>query len=216
MTSLRESNFIWLTFCLAAMMFLRALTDEFPGFFTLHLIEYANIALLLMALHCLRTGKTWYRSQMAVLIAMFVVVIAQSTTTLNHLDLAYLLLSMVFISSATYMVGKQVLMTGSVSMQKMIGSIAVYMLLGLIWSAWYGVVLQFAPNALSGIEYTHWHESAGDLTYFSFVTLTSLGYGDVSPLTPIAKVVVVLEAMTGMLYLAIVVASMVGALQRDD
>ena len=77
-------------------------------------------------------------------------------------------------------------------------------------------MLQFAPNALSGIEYTHWHESAGDLTYFSFVTLTSLGYGDVSPLTPIAKVVVVLEAMTGMLYLAIVVASMVGALQRDD
>ena len=216
MTSLRESNFIWLTFCLAAMMFMRALTDEFPGFLTLHIIEFVNIALLLIALHCLTSDKSWYRSQLAVLTAMFVVVIAQSATPLKYLDLAYLMLSMVFIGSATYMVGKQVLMTGSVSMQKMIGSIAVYILLGLIWSAGYGVVLQFSPNALSGIEYINWHESAGDLTYFSFVTLTSLGYGDVSPVTPIAKVVVVLEAMTGMLYLAIVVASLVGALQRDD
>lgn len=216
MASLRESNFIWLTFCLVAMMCMRALTDEFPDFFTLHLIEYANIVLLLMALHCLTSNKLWYRSQLAVLAAMFAVVIAQSTTTLNYLDLAYLVLSMVFIGSASYMVGKQVLMTGSVSMQKMIGSIGVYMLLGLLWSAWYGVLLQFAPNALSGIEYTNWHESAGDLTYFSFVTLTSLGYGDVSPVTPIAKVVVVLEAMTGMLYIAIVIASLVGAMQRDD
>ena len=49
------------------------------------------------------------------------------------------------------------------------------------------------------------------MTYFSFVTLTTLGYGDISPATPIAEVLVILEAVTGMFYFAIVVASLIGA-----
>ncbi|MCV5959457.1 potassium channel family protein, partial [Escherichia coli] len=47
--------------------------------------------------------------------------------------------------------------------------------------------------------------------YFSFVTLTTLGYGDISPLTPLAQVVVYLEAITGVFYMAIVVSSLVSS-----
>jgi voltage-gated potassium channel Kch len=52
------------------------------------------------------------------------------------------------------------------------------------------------------------------MTYFSFVTLTTLGYGDISPVTPVAQVLVVLEAVTGMFYIAIIVASLIGAAMR--
>jgi voltage-gated potassium channel Kch len=52
-------------------------------------------------------------------------------------------------------------------------------------------------------------------TYFSFVTLTTLGYGDMSPTTPTAQVLVVLEAVTGMFYLAIIVASLVGSMREN-
>jgi voltage-gated potassium channel Kch len=51
------------------------------------------------------------------------------------------------------------------------------------------------------------------MTYFSFVTLTTLGYGDISPVTPIAKVLVILEAVVGMFYIAIIVASLIGAVR---
>jgi voltage-gated potassium channel Kch len=49
------------------------------------------------------------------------------------------------------------------------------------------------------------------MTYFSFVTLATLGYGDISPASPIAQVIVILEAVTGAFYMAIVVASLIGA-----
>ncbi|MBT8054181.1 MAG: potassium channel family protein [Gammaproteobacteria bacterium] len=53
-------------------------------------------------------------------------------------------------------------------------------------------------------------------TYFSFVTLTTLGYGDISPATPLAEVLVILEAVTGIFYLAIIVASLMGSLRDQD
>ena len=52
-------------------------------------------------------------------------------------------------------------------------------------------------------------------TYFSYVTMTTLGYGDISPVTPLARVLVIIEAMTGMFYLAVIVASLVGGMRAD-
>jgi voltage-gated potassium channel Kch len=52
--------------------------------------------------------------------------------------------------------------------------------------------------------------------YFSFVTLTTLGYGDIVPATPLARMLTVLEAATGVLYIAITVARLVAAYQRAD
>ncbi|MCP4237541.1 MAG: two pore domain potassium channel family protein [Aestuariibacter sp.] len=48
------------------------------------------------------------------------------------------------------------------------------------------------------------------LTYYSFVTLTTLGYGDISPVTPIARFLVFMEAIVGVFYMAILVASLIG------
>lgn len=52
--------------------------------------------------------------------------------------------------------------------------------------------------------------------YFSFVTLTTLGYGDIVPATPLARILAVLEAATGVLYIAITVARLIAAYQRAD
>lgn len=52
--------------------------------------------------------------------------------------------------------------------------------------------------------------------YFSFVTLTTLGYGDIVPATPLARILAVLEATTGVLCVAITVARLVAAYQRAD
>lgn len=55
------------------------------------------------------------------------------------------------------------------------------------------------------------HENFSDAAYFSFVTLTTLGYGDILPITPIAKVFAYLEAIIGVFYMAIVVSSLVSS-----
>jgi voltage-gated potassium channel Kch len=66
------------------------------------------------------------------------------------------------------------------------------------------------------VEAANWYDNLPTMTYFSFVTLTTLGYGDISPAKPMAEVLVVLEAITGMFYLAIIVASLVGARRDRD
>jgi voltage-gated potassium channel Kch len=73
------------------------------------------------------------------------------------------------------------------------------------------VVIEYSPNAFTGMEAISWGENFSNAAYFSFVTLTTLGYGDISPVTPLAQVVVYLEAIVGVFYMAIVVSSLVSA-----
>ena len=73
----------------------------------------------------------------------------------------------------------------------------------------YLVLLTFDPQALEGLVFENWRHAFSDTAYFSFVTLTTLGYGDILPRDPLARFLAYLEAVTGVFYLAIVVASLV-------
>jgi hypothetical protein len=99
-----------------------------------------------------------------------------------------------------------VLRRGSITTRRIQGAIAVYLLLGFIWAQLYELVALWRPGAFTGAV-----EGMGSLpwTYYSFVTLTTMGYGDIMPVHPLARAVAVLEALTGQLYLAIMLARLV-------
>ena len=80
----------------------------------------------------------------------------------------------------------------------------------------YLLVAEFNPNAFSGIEQASWKQNFPEFIYFSFVTLTTLGFGDVLPLSPLARFLVYMEAVVGVFYMAIVVSSLVGASLSDS
>jgi voltage-gated potassium channel Kch len=92
---------------------------------------------------------------------------------------------------------------------------AIFLLLGLIWATLYLIVLEFSPTAFNGIVARGWVENFPLASYFSYVTLTTLGYGDISPAEPVSRVLVYLEAITGAFYMAVVVASLVGARRAE-
>jgi hypothetical protein len=101
----------------------------------------------------------------------------------------------------------KVLTTGSVTRARIEGAVAAYLLLGLSWASAYKLVALYNPAAFQGpIE-----SSASGLafTYFSFVTLTTVGFGDITPVLPLARSLAVTEALTGQLYLAILLARLV-------
>ena len=75
----------------------------------------------------------------------------------------------------------------------------------------YILLNQLEANAFSGIQDKNWLNSFTDFTYFSFITLTTLGYGDILPTTSTARFLVFMEAIVGVFYMAIVVSSLVGA-----
>jgi hypothetical protein len=89
------------------------------------------------------------------------------------------------------------------------GSICAYFLLGIIWSEIHSFLEMLQPGSFQMPQLADSDVSSSFL-YFSFVTLTTLGYGDMVPLTSGAKAFAFLEAIFGQLYLAILIAKLVG------
>ncbi|MGD8270127.1 MAG: potassium channel family protein [Desulfobacterales bacterium] len=108
------------------------------------------------------------------------------------------------------------------------GAICAYLLVGAMWAHVFSIVEILTPGSFAytaiEAEATDGPEPIRDqtdrFTYFSFVTLTTLGYGDMTPLTRPARNLTALEAIFGQLYLAVLIARLVGQVQfykkRDD
>lgn len=100
-----------------------------------------------------------------------------------------------------------------VTMDIIMGSICVYLFIGLAFSMFYEFLHYLNHNAFNFIHQDI--DPSSEFFYFSYVTLTTLGYGDITPNTQIAKSVSVMEAIIGQFYLAIMVARLV-ALQLSN
>ncbi len=83
-----------------------------------------------------------------------------------------------------------------------------YLLIGLSASLFFFIIDLFAPNSFSNILAEQ--DTFSTFIYFAFVTLTTLGYGDISPLTPLARSLSTFTALFGQLYLVIIMALIVG------
>jgi hypothetical protein len=104
----------------------------------------------------------------------------------------------------------RVFRAGPVNIHRILGAVALYLLLGLAWAFAYEAVALFDPGAFAfaappGTPV----ERTATLVYFSFSTLTTVGYGDVTALHPFARSLAVLEALTGQLFPAITLARLV-------
>jgi len=90
---------------------------------------------------------------------------------------------------------------------RLVGAIVVYLLLGLIWGVVYAFLGTHSPEAFSG--HPDATEGLSGWVYFSFVTLTTVGYGDITPITRGARQLAMLEALVGQLYPAVIIARLV-------
>ena len=96
---------------------------------------------------------------------------------------------------------------GPVSIHRVRGAIAAYLLLGFTWAAAYALVEALAPGSFATARPESTHDRSW--LYFSFVTLTTVGYGDITPVHRAARSLAMLEALTGQLYPAILIARLV-------
>jgi len=110
--------------------------------------------------------------------------------------------------------------SGKVTVDKIKGAIAVYLLFGLTWSILYGLLDQILPHAfnLPGIADMSSADRQQMLTYFSFVTLTTVGYGDITPTHEVPRMFAIMEALCGQLYPATLLARLVSleVMHRDS
>jgi hypothetical protein len=95
------------------------------------------------------------------------------------------------------------------------GAVCGYLLLGIIWSLLYHAVETASPGSFAVPAPPAGQTAAGQvsrdaLSYYSFITLSTVGYGDVTPITPLARTLAWIEAIAGQFYLAVLVAGLVG------
>ena len=102
------------------------------------------------------------------------------------------------------------------------GASAVYMLLGLAFARLYLALLKWAPDSfaasdllLSQVDQLGW-KASGLIHYYSLVTLTTIGYGDVTPVSPLARNLAAIEGIIGQLFIAAVVARLVSLYSRES
>jgi ion channel len=98
-----------------------------------------------------------------------------------------------------------------VNVEVLCASIAAYLMLGLTWTVAYWLVDQLTPGGAFSFNTTRGAHSMNGFTgfYFSFITLSTVGYGDITPVTQAARWLAAMEAMTGLLYVAVLIARLV-------
>lgn len=110
---------------------------------------------------------------------------------------------------------RQVFGTRRLRIDDVVGAFSGYILIALIWGrlyvlAWMALPTSFNISPDIGWELRNWSTLHALFDYFSFTTITSIGYGDMTTIAPVSDALVWLEVMCGQFYMAVVVATIVG------
>ena len=107
-------------------------------------------------------------------------------------------------------VTRAVFAPGRITFHRIIGAVLLYLSVGITFMALFSLVALMVPNAFTGLGPLQDNLSVlSNFIYFSFVTLTSVGYGDIAPLHPVARSLANVEAIIGQLYPATLLARLV-------
>lgn len=120
-------------------------------------------------------------------------------------------MSMLFFVFVTITILEHILRSKEVTADTLYAAVCVYLLLGIMWASIYGVLEYLTPGAIfTGKEGDiNASVSSNVLIYYSFTTLTTLGFGDITSLTPQARIISILEAITGQMFIAFLVARLI-------
>jgi voltage-gated potassium channel len=105
---------------------------------------------------------------------------------------------------------------GAIIRAKLLASLSLYLILGMFYFTVFNLIQEVHPGSFVEVGPTPIAASRDSLFYFSLATLTTLAYGDVVPVSRPARIIAVLEAATGVFYVAIMVARLVAAYQKAD
>jgi voltage-gated potassium channel len=211
-----RDNFLWLLIALVALLFSSALFDQmFDDGAGARIVNLSITATLLVAVWSLDHRRRRRLSRFGISIALVAITIGDILLMNAELNATILILILLFLCSTIVIAARQILFTGHIDGNKIVGAIVIYLLIGLSWAFAYLLVEQIYPGSINGLEYDNWQDNLHTMIYYSFVTMTALGYGEITPAMSLARFLAYMEAVVGQFYLAILVASLIGARLRS-
>ena len=197
----------------------------FPGFFGTMAIQISFSIMLLVTVFTLSNSKK------AMIIGAVLALVSSSANSYNlYLDNFWteflaLTTSLTFVTFTTVCLFRNVFLVKNVEVNLIFGAICIYVLLAIFWGLFYGLIDLLAPgsfqNIVSNADTSNLTKEVMALRfhaflYYSFVTQTTLGYGDITPMTPLAKNYAAIQATMGVFYLAILVGGLISMLINRD
>ena len=179
-------------------------------------IIYEILVIVLMAGICLVVFEKWSER----LVALFAAIPAAYAVTVHNSLLWHAIVSG-FLEYAVFVILRNIYRRNSIRSDDLIGAVCGYLMTGIAWGNFYVMIHYFEPNAFQMsparmAEAVDPHSVRFVFNYFSFVTLTTVGYGDIVPIGSIASTVSWLEACFGQFYVAILVAQLIGLKQLNS
>jgi Ion channel len=197
-----------LTIMMAVLMFVVAPMQAI-GVLAAHHFGIA-FALLLVAAVFMVSGSAMAVGAILLAITLVVIATTQRVREPSIIDI-YLDASAWLIAGVTLgvVVFRAVFAPGRVTVHRIVGAVQLYFDIALIFVALFCFVALTVPDAFAGLQVRNNLALVDKLIYFSFMTLTSVGYGDITPLHPFARSLADIEAVIGQLYPATLLARLV-------
>lgn len=209
MRTKRTANFLYLLAGLLVILVAGPIFYEFTRQPMTLVSQIAFTSTLFIGLWSLMQERKWF-------IAGIVLVVADVSTTALHLvtgtlwsETLTIIIEMTFCTMSLVFALGHVLFATKMDFNRIVGAICIYLLLGVTLSLANMLIYRYVPGAFNGIDATAAPSKGFTLVYYTFVTMTTLGYGDISPEGALARVVAYLAAIAGQFYIAILVAMLV-------
>ena len=205
-----KGNFAYLLVSLLGFLLAIAVLAQYPQIGGDQVVMFLIEGTLIFGIWSIAPQRIWFR-------VGFILISVGAINILLHAIFAHewalyvnLVVALLFYLFTT-MLAFEAMFTGEqIDLNMIMGSVCVYILVGITWSILYFFESVIHPGAFNGIVVEVGKQRFSDLLYYSYVTLSTLGYGDITPVTPIARTLAFLEALFGQFYIAILVASFVG------
>jgi voltage-gated potassium channel len=214
-SSFKQANFIYMLAALIAFLVLSPFAQIlFPERASI-ILNFTFTFTIIIGVWSLIDDRKWFLFGLGLATFSFLLSLLHFFISSQLIYIAGIFVLLFFLINSLILAIKYIMFGPKVDINKIMGSVTIYLLIGIIWTLLYALVEEFFTGSFSGTDLAEDGSQFWDLIYFSFVTLTTLGYGDILPVTTYARTLAYLEAIVGQFYIAILVASLVGAHLND-
>lgn len=205
----RQGKFFYLFVCQVLLLVLSPYLER-EGL-TLVLFRVLGSVALFSGVYAVSDRRAQWITALALAIPAGVLNAVYALHPHSRIALPTLLCTIAFIFFTLVSLLRAVLRSERVTHDTIYGAISVYLLMAIVWGLGYLLLVTFQPGAISMDAVRHPNHAMDwfDCLFYSFVTLTSTGYGDIVPITSQARSLSILEAVSGIMYVAVLIARLV-------
>lgn len=210
-SSFAEHGFQYLLVCFFLYFMLGPFIEVIP--FAPVILNLFLSALLILAVYTIHKKSHMIKGSISLLTVTLVLLWIGSMGLIEYSAKAASILLCVYLCSLVYSFGQYIFAAKRVDTNLISATLCLYLILGVLWGTIYATVEAFMPGSFTGELLAKAGTPAEQLHYFyyfSYVTLTTLGYGDILPQSRAAAALCQVEAILGQFFTAVLVARLVG------